>query len=171
MEKIIAEIKIENQPIIKIELNEQEAPQSVYNFCSLANKKFYDGLKFHRVIKDFVAQGGDPDGNGTGGPGYSIKGEFTQNGVPNKLEHTKGAISMARSQALDSAGSQFYLTLADVNFLDGQYAVFGYIIEGKEVLEHFNQIQTEAGDIPSEDIIIETIIIQCEKELPEPNKL
>lgn len=171
MGNIIAEMKIKSQKTIKIELNDTQAPQSVYNFVSLARKNFYDGVIFHRVIKDFVAQGGDPTGTGTGGPGYSIKGEFSQNGVPNSLPHTKGAISMARSQALDSAGSQFYLTLADVNFLDGQYAVFGYVIEGIEVLDYFNQVPTSGDDHPLEEIIIEKIEIKGNEEFPEPTKM
>jgi peptidyl-prolyl cis-trans isomerase B (cyclophilin B) len=126
----VAEIKMADGKQIFLELYPEKAPESVNNFIALANSGFYDGLTFHRIIQDFMIQGGDPQGTGIGGPGYGIKGEFTDNGVANDLSHTMGVISMARSQAMDSAGSQFFLMNTDnATFLDGQYAAFGKTID------------------------------------------
>lgn len=124
-----------NQGVIKAELYPDVAPNTVHNFISLINKKFYDGTIFHRVIPGFMIQGGDPEGSGMGGPGYGIKGEFSANGFENGLKHTTGVLSMARSQRPNSAGSQFFIMVADAPYLDGQYAAFGKVIEGQSVAE------------------------------------
>lgn len=131
----IVTMEIENVGTVKIELYPDVAPITVNNFISLINKGFYNGLIFHRVIPGFMAQGGDPLGNGTGGPDYSIKGEFSINGVTNNISHTRGVLSMARSQDNDSAGSQFFIVTTDSTYLDGQYAAFGRVIEGMEVVD------------------------------------
>ena len=133
---------------ITAELYPEIAPNTVNNFISLINKGFYDGLIFHRVIKGFMIQGGDPDGVGTGGPGYSIKGEFAINGVENDLKHTAGVLSMARSMMPDSAGSQFFIMHKDAPHLDGQYAAFGKIIEGMDVVDAIATTKTGAMDRP-----------------------
>lgn len=159
MKIINAEIKIKDLGILTLDLYPEKAPQTVSNFVNLAEKGFYDDLIFHRVIANFVAQGGDPEGTGMGGPGYHIKGEFPNNRFDNDLKHKKGAIAMARSQLRDSAGSQFYLCLADFDFLDGEYAVFGYVQSGMEILEHFQNVATNSSDRPLVDIEIETITI------------
>lgn len=130
-----AEIKIENYGLIKVELDGVSAPITVSNFISLAKSGFYDGLTFHRIINGFMMQGGDPDGTGTGGSGTNIKGEFALNGVENPLSHTRGAISMARSNDYNSASSQFFIVHKDYPRLDGQYAAFGYVTEGLDVLD------------------------------------
>ena len=137
----IVTIQMENGDTIKAELYPDIAPISVSNFISLINKNFYDGLIFHRVIKGFMIQGGCPDGTGMGGPGYSIKGEFRQNGVANDLAHTEGVLSMARSMMPDSAGSQFFIMLGTWPSLDGDYAAFGKVIEGMEVCREIEKIQ------------------------------
>ena len=129
------EISIKDYGVIKAELDADKAPITVTNFIKLVNDKFYDGLTFHRIIKDFMIQGGDPLGNGTGGSKETIKGEFSSNGVNNDLSHTRGAISMARSQDPDSASSQFFIVHKDSTYLDGNYAVFGYVTEGIEVVD------------------------------------
>ena len=131
----IVTITMENGAVMTGELYPAKAPNTVANFISLANKGFYDGLIFHRVISGFMIQGGDPKGVGIGGPGYCIKGEFSANGVENTLSHTRGAISMARSQNPDSASSQFFICHADSTFLDGQYACFGYVTDGMDVVD------------------------------------
>ena len=128
-------IDIKDYGTIKVELNPKEAPITVENFVKLAKSGFYNGLTFHRVIKGFMIQGGCPKGNGTGGPGYEIKGEFAANGVPNNISHKRGVISMARAYDPNSAGSQFFIMHKDGNFLDGQYAAFGETIEGIEVVD------------------------------------
>jgi len=130
-----AEIEIENYGTITVELDGSSAPITVKNFVELAEDGFYDGLTFHRIIEGFMIQGGDPLGNGTGGSDTDIKGEFTSNGVNNKLSHTRGAISMARSMANDSASSQFFIVHQDSTFLDGDYACFGYVTEGIEIVD------------------------------------
>ena len=129
MSNPIVTIEMENGDIIKAELYPEVAPNTVNNFISLVKSKFYDGVIFHRVIRGFMIQGGDPQGIGIGGPGYSIKGEFTMNGVKNDLKHTRGVLSMARSMAPNSAGSQFFIMHEDAPHLDGQYAAFGKVIE------------------------------------------
>ena len=145
---------------MKGELYPEIAPQSVGNFIALANSGFYDGLIFHRVIPGFMIQGGDPMGMGIGGPGYSIKGEFSQNGVQNDLKHTRGVISMARSQAMDSAGSQFFIMHADADYLDGAYAAFGIVTEGMDVVDQIAVVKTGMNDKPVEDVIIERMTVE-----------
>jgi len=147
-ENPIVTIEMEGGGIIRIELRPDVAPISVCNFISLINEGFYDGLIFHRVIKDFMIQGGDPDGNGMGGPGYCIKGEFSANGVPNSLKHVRGTLSMARTPVPDSAGSQFFIVHADSDFLDGQYAAFGTVIEGMDVVDAIAETRTDYNDRP-----------------------
>ena len=131
----IVTIEMENGDIMKAELYPEIAPNTVNNFISLINQGFYNGLIFHRVIPGFMAQGGDPSGDGTGGPGYSIKGEFTTNGVTNNISHKRGVLSMARAQDNDTAGSQFFIVTTDSTFLDGQYAAFGTVTSGMEVVD------------------------------------
>ncbi len=155
----VATVKLSGYDEMKFELYPMQAPQSVYNFIDLANQGFYDGLTMHRLEKDFVIQGGDPDGTGTGGPGYSITGEFPSNGYETGLTHKKGSIAMARSQAYDSAGSQFYISLADISELDENYAVFGYIIEGEDVIDQINSDAVEGQSTPSETITIESVTV------------
>lgn len=130
-----AEIVVQDYGTIKVELDADQAPITVQNFIDLANSGFYDGLTFHRIIEGFMIQGGDPNGDGTGGSGRTIRGEFTQNGVNNTLSHTRGAISMARSSAMNSASSQFFIVHEDSTYLDGSYAVFGYVTEGMDVVD------------------------------------
>ena len=144
----IVTIEMENGDIIKAELYPQIAPNTVNNFISLINKRFYNGVIFHRVIPGFMIQGGDPNGTGMGGPGYGIKGEFTSNGFTNDLKHTKGVLSMARSQSKDSGGSQFFLMVADAPHLDGQYAGFGKVIEGIENADKIVSTKTGPQDRP-----------------------
>lgn len=140
---------------VVIELRPDQAPITCDNFIKLVSDGFYDGLTFHRVIDDLLIQGGDPDGNGTGGPGYSIKGEFTANGVDNKLSHTRGAVSMARSSLPNSAGSQFFFVLRDYTYWDGSYAVFGYVVEGMDVLDKIGDVSCDSSDKPLTDVVIE----------------
>lgn len=154
---VYAEIEMENGGTIKLELYHNVAPITVENFVKLANDKFYDGLIFHRVIAGFMIQGGDPNGIGTGGPGYSIKGEFAVNGVANDISHKRGVISMARSMSYDSAGSQFFICHADSTFLDGQYAAFGKTVEGIDVVDRIASVRTNFNDKPLEDQVIKTI--------------
>lgn len=152
-------ITMESGDVIKLDLYPDVAPITVENFVKLANEGFYDGLTFHRIISGFMIQGGDPNGNGTGGPGYSIKGEFAQNGVVNDLKHTRGVISMARSQNPDSAGSQFFIMHADAPHLDGSYAAFGKVTEGIEVVDKIASVETDYYDAPLEKVVIESIKI------------
>ena len=143
------------------ELYDDIAPISVENFVKLAKQGFYDGLKFHRVIPGFMIQGGCPKGNGTGGPGYTIKGEFSSNGVKNDLKHTRGVISMARAMDPDSAGSQFFIMVDDAPYLDGQYAAFGKVTDGMETADRIvNQARNMYNDCPFEEQIIRTITIE-----------
>lgn len=147
-------LKIKDFGDIKIELDRDNAPISAANFTSLVKQGFYDNLTFHRIIKGFMIQGGDPEGIGIGGPGYSIKGEFKANGVDNKLSHKRGVISMARSSAFDSAGSQFFICDKDDLFLDGQYSAFGKVIEGMDVVDKIAKVRKDSNDKPYEDVII-----------------
>lgn len=147
----IVTIEMENGDIMKAELYPEIAPNTVNNFISLINKGFYNGVIFHRVIKGFMLQGGDPDGNGTGGPGYSIKGEFSQNGFKNDLKHTEGVLSMARTMIPDSAGSQFFIMHKNAPHLDGAYAAFGKIIEGMDVVNKIAEVHTDYSDRPMQD--------------------
>ena len=151
---------------IKIELDRDNAPISANNFASLVANGFYDGLTFHRVIKGFMIQGGDPSGNGTGGPGYSIKGEFRANGVKNTLSHKIGVLSMARSQMFNSAGSQFFICDANDEFLDGQYAAFGKVIEGMDVVDKIAAVDKNHADKPYKPVIIEKAEAIDEEILP-----
>lgn len=158
--------------VIKAELYPEIAPISVNNFISLIQKNFYDGLIFHRVIKGFMIQGGDPEGTGMGGPGYSIRGEFAQNGCPNDLKHTAGVLSMARSMHPDSAGSQFFLMHKDAPHLDGAYAAFGKVIEGMDVVNKIAETATDYNDRPLEEQVMESVTVDCfGVEYPEPEKI
>ena len=157
---------------MKGELYPETAPQSVGNFIALANSGFYDGLIFHRVIPGFMIQGGDPKGTGIGGPGYHIKGEFAMNGVNNPLKHTYGVLSMARSMMPDSAGSQFFIMTSDSPHLDGQYAAFGKVLEGMDVVDKIAAVKTDGNDRPMTDQKIATIRVDTKgEEYPEPDKL
>ena len=150
---------MENGDVIKAELYPEIAPVSVNNFISLIQKKFYDGLIFHRVIKGFMIQGGDPEGTGMGGPGYSIKGEFAANGVENNLKHTEGVLSMARSMAPNSAGSQFFLMHKTSPHLDGSYAAFGKVIEGMENVNKIAETATDYSDRPLEKQMMKSVTV------------
>ena len=166
----VATITVDGYGVIEAELYPELAPNTVNNFIDLANKGFYNNLKFHRIIKDFMIQGGDPKGDGTGGPGYSIEGEFTSNGFANSLKHTKGVLSMARSQDPNSAGSQFFIMTKDASHLDGEYAAFGKVISGLDVLEKIENVKT-SNDKPKEDVIIKSITVDTKGiTYKEPNK-
>ena len=156
----VATIEMANGDVMKLELYPDIAPNTVANFIELANAGFYDGLIFHRVIPGFMIQGGDPEGIGIGGPGYSIAGEFTANGFENSLSHERGVISMARAQHPDSAGSQFFIMHADYPTLDGRYAAFGRVIEGIEAVDHVAEVETDANDRPMEDQVIKSIRVE-----------
>ena len=167
----IVTFTMENGDVIKAELYPETAPISVNNFISLIQKNFYDGLIFHRVIKGFMIQGGDPEGTGMGGPGYSIKGEFTYNGVKNDLKHTAGVLSMARSMMPNSAGSQFFIMHKDAPHLDGQYAAFGKVIEGMENVNKIAETATDYSDRPLQDQKIKTVTVETfGVDYPEPEK-
>ena len=153
-------IEMENGGVMKGELYEDIAPITVENFEKLANEGFYNGLTFHRVIPGFMIQGGCPKGNGTGGPGYCIKGEFTMNGVKNDLKHTTGVLSMARTMMPDTAGSQFFIMVADAPHLDGQYASFGKITEGMAVAQEIVNVKTDRMDCPLTPVKIKTIVVE-----------
>lgn len=155
----VATIEMEDGKTIKLELYPEIAPNTVRNFISLANSKFYDGLIFHRVISGFMIQGGDPEGTGMGGPDYSIYGEFTNNQFENTLLHTKGVISMARSNDKNSAGSQFFIMHGDTPSLDGDYAAFGKVIEGMDVVDSIAKVETGSDDRPKKDIKIKSISV------------
>ena len=150
-------IEINKFGTIEVELYKDVAPITVDNFIKLVNKGFYNGLTFHRIIKGFMIQGGCPKGNGTGGPGYSIKGEFLANGVNNPLKHTRGVISMARAMDPDSAGSQFFIMHKDAPHLDGQYAAFGKVVSGIEVVDAVASVPTNFYDMPLEKVVIKQI--------------
>ena len=169
----IATITMENGGKIVCELYPEKAPQSVRNFISLANKGFYNGLIFHRVISGFMIQGGCPDGTGMGGPGYCIKGEFKLNGVKNNLSHKRGVLSMASAQAPDSAGSQFFIMHKDAPHLDGQYAAFGCVMDGLEVVDAIaNQPRNMMTNKPKKDQVIASVTVDTHGETyPEPEKL
>lgn len=168
----IVTIEIENRGKIVAELYPEVAPQSVYNFISLANSGFYNGLIFHRVISGFMIQGGDPLGSGMGGPGYSIKGEFTANGVNNTISHKRGVLSMARAQDYNSGGSQFFIMHADGEFLDGQYAAFGAVTEGMDIVDQIAAVKTNFMDRPKENQRMVSVSVETfGVEYPEPEKL
>jgi peptidyl-prolyl cis-trans isomerase B (cyclophilin B) len=153
----VIEITMEDGGVIDVELSREAAPITVDNFLKLINAGFYDGLTFHRVIDKFMIQGGDPDGNGGGGSGENIKGEFAQNGWENPISHVRGVISMARSNNPDSASSQFFITNADATSLDGKYAAFGTVTKGMDVVDKIAQSPKDAGDMPLEPVVIQSI--------------
>lgn len=167
----IVTFEMENGDVFKAELYPEIAPISVNNFISLVSKGFYDGLIFHRVIKGFMIQGGDPDGTGMGGPGYSIKGEFAQNGFKNDLKHTEGVLSMARSMMPNSAGSQFFIMHKTSPHLDGGYAAFGKVIEGMENVNKIAECKTDYSDRPLEVQKMKKVTVETfGEEYPEPEK-
>lgn len=169
MSNPVITITMENGDVMKGELYPEIAPNTVNNFISLANKHFYDGKIFHRVIPGFMIQGGCPEGTGMGGPGYSIKGEFAQNGFANDLKYTPGVLSMARAMHPDSAGSQFFIMHETSPHLDGAYAAFGKITEGLDVIDKIAKVPTDFRDRPLEDQVIATIVIDTLGETyPEP---
>ena len=168
----IVTITMENGDIIQAELYPEIAPNTVKNFISLINKKFYDGLIFHRVISGFMIQGGCPEGTGMGGPGYSIKGEFAQNGFENNLKHTEGVLSMARSMMPNSAGSQFFIMHKNAPHLDGQYAAFGKVIEGMDAVDEIAQCDTDFSDKPLDEQIMTKVTVDTfGVDYPEPEKV
>lgn len=168
----VATIVIKDYGTIEAELYPHIAPNTVNNFISLANNGFYNNLTFHRVIKNFMIQGGDPSGNGTGGPGYSIKGEFTKNKFKNDLKHTEGVLSMARSQNKNSAGSQFFIMTSTSTHLDGQYASFGKVINGMDIIHKIENVETDSSDKPIKDIVIESIDVDTKGiKYDEPEKM
>lgn len=165
----IVTFEFEDGAKITAELYPEIAPNTVNNFISLINHNFYDGLTFHRVIPGFMIQGGCPNGTGTGGPGYSIKGEFTSNGFKNDLKHTEGVLSMARAMHPDSAGSQFFIMHKTSPHLDGQYAAFGKVIEGMNIVNDIANVPTDFSDRPMMDVVIKTVTVDtCGVEYPEP---
>ena len=167
----IVTFTMENGDVIKAELYPDIAPISVNNFISLVSKGFYNGLIFHRVIRGFMIQGGDPEGTGCGGPGYSIKGEFAANGVENNLKHTDGVLSMARSMAPNSAGSQFFIMHKTSPHLDGSYAAFGKVIEGMETVNKIAETPTDYSDRPLADQIMKSVTVETfGVDYPEPEK-
>ena len=167
----IVTIEMENGDIMKAELYPAVAPNTVNNFISLVKKGFYDGLIFHRVIKGFMIQGGCPDGTGMGGPGYSIKGEFSHNGFQNDLAHTPGVLSMARTMMPDTAGSQFFLMHKTSPHLDGEYAAFGKVIEGLEIVDKIANVRTDYSDRPLEKQQIKSMTVETfGVDYPEPEK-
>ena len=164
-------ITMENGGVIKAELYSEYAPNTVNNFVSLVNKGFYDGVIFHRVIPGFMIQGGDPKGIGVGGPGYSIKGEFTANGFKNDLKHDRGVLSMARTMAPNSAGSQFFIMHQNSPHLDGQYAAFGKVIEGIEAVDNICAVRTDYNDKPRIPQVMKKVTVETfGVEYPEPVK-
>ncbi|WP_130819657.1 peptidylprolyl isomerase [Anaerococcus vaginimassiliensis] len=156
----IVTFEMENGDVFKAELYPEIAPNTVRNFISLINHNFYDGVIFHRVIKGFMIQGGDPEGIGIGGPGYAIKGEFSTNGFKNDLKHERGVLSMARSMMPDSAGSQFFVMHKDSPHLDGQYAGFGKVIEGIDVVDKIAETKTNFQDKPKQDQVMKTVTVE-----------
>ncbi len=167
----IVTIEMENGDIIKAELYPAIAPNTVNNFISLVNHGFYDGIIFHRVIKGFMIQGGDPDGVGTGGPGYSIKGEFERNGFKNTLKHEAGVLSMARSMLPNSAGSQFFIMHENAPHLDGSYAAFGKVIEGMDVVNKIANTPTDSSDRPLTPQVMKKVTVDTHGvKFPEPIK-
>lgn len=172
MKNPIVTIRMENGKEMKAELYPDLAPNTVNNFISLVNKGYYNGVIFHRVIPGFMIQGGDPTRTGSGGPGYSIRGEFTDNGFENNLKHTRGVLSMARTMVPDSAGSQFFLMVADSPHLDGQYAAFGRLIEGLEVADEIVAVDRDGRDKPLVDQLMKEVTVDTfGVDYPEPERL
>jgi peptidyl-prolyl cis-trans isomerase B (cyclophilin B) len=168
----IVTIEMANGDIMKAELYPEIAPNTVNNFISLVSKGYYDGVIFHRIIPGFMIQGGDPDGTGMGGPGYCIKGEFSSNGFENKLLHTKGVLSMARTMIPDSAGSQFFIMHAAAPHLDGDYAAFGKLIEGEDVLDKIATTDTDWNDRPMKPQVMNKVTVETfGVDYSEPDKL
>lgn len=168
----IVTITMENGDVMKAELYPEIAPNTVNNFISLINKNYYDGIIFHRVIRGFMLQGGDPQGTGTGGPGYEVKGEFSSNGFENNLKHTPGVLSMARTMVPDSAGSQFFIMHQAAPHLDGEYAAFGKIIEGMDVVNKIAEMPTDYMDRPLEDQVMKKVTVDTfGVDYPEPEKM
>lgn len=168
----IVTIEMENGGVITAELYPEIAPQSVYNFIALANSGFYDGIIFHRVISGFMIQGGDPTGTGMGGPGYCIKGEFLFNGIENNLKHKRGVLSMARAQNPNSGGSQFFIMHQDYPSLDKQYAAFGKVTSGMEVVDAIAKTKVDRNDRPLEEQKMKSVRVDTQGvEYPEPKKL
>ena len=168
-EKPIVTITMENDEKIILELDPSIAPNTVANFVSLVKKGFYNGVIFHRVIPDFMIQGGDPEGNGTGGAGYSIEGEFSENGFENNLKHDRGVISMARSNDPNSASSQFFIIVKEAPHLDGQYAAFGRVIEGMEVVDDIVSVERDGADKPLEDQTMKSVTVDTKDfDYPDP---
>ena len=171
MSNPIVTFEMENGDVFKAELYPQVAPNTVNNFISLVKKGFYDGLIFHRVIAGFMIQGGDPKGTGTGGPGYSIRGEFSSNRFKNDLKHTKGVLSMARTMAPNSAGSQFFIMHDDAPHLDGEYAAFGKVIEGLDAVDRIAAVRTNYNDRPRVDQTMKKVTVETfGADYPEPEK-
>ncbi|MBP3927922.1 MAG: peptidylprolyl isomerase [Clostridium sp.] len=171
MQNPVVTFEMENGDVIKAELYPDVAPNTVNNFISLVKKGFYDGLIFHRVIKGFMIQGGCPNGNGMGGPGYTIKGEFSQNGFTNDLRHTKGVLSMARAMNPDSAGSQFFIMHEDAPHLDGSYAAFGMVIDGLDAVDKIAAVRTDWSDRPMKEQKLRKVTVDTfGEEYPEPEK-
>ena len=167
----VVTIEMLDGDVMKAELYPDIAPNTVNNFIRLIKSGYYAGVIFHRIIKGFMIQGGDPDGLGTGGPGYSIKGEFTTNGFKNDLKHEKGVLSMARTMIPDSAGSQFFIMHETSPHLDGQYAAFGKIIEGLDVVDKLASVQTDYNDMPLEpQVMVKVTVDTFGEEYPEPEK-
>lgn len=167
----VVTITMENGDVIKAELYPEVAPNTVNNFISLVKKGYYDGLIFHRVIRGFMIQGGCPQGTGMGGPGYSIKGEFSQNGVKNDLKHTEGVLSMARSMMPNSAGSQFFIMHKDAPHLDGAYAAFGKVTEGMNIVDKIANERTDYSDRPLKEQRIKSMTVDTfGVDYPEPEK-
>jgi peptidyl-prolyl cis-trans isomerase B (cyclophilin B) len=165
-------IEMENGGVIKAELYPEIAPNTVNNFVSLVKKGFYDGVVFHRVIPGFMIQGGDPQGTGVGGPGYSIKGEFAGNGFKNGLKHSRGVLSMARTMAPNSAGSQFFIMHEDAPHLDGQYAAFGKVTEGMDVVDGIANTATDYNDKPKTAQVMKRVTVETfGVDYPEPQKV
>ena len=172
MSNPIVTFEMENGKVFKAELYPEVAPNTVNNFLSLVRKGFYDGVIFHRVIAGFMIQGGDPKGIGVGGPGYCIKGEFAANGVKNDLKHTRGVLSMARTQVPDSAGSQFFVMHANADYLDGQYAAFGKVIEGMDVVDEIASTRTDFRDKPLKEQKMKKVTAETfGVEYPEPVRI
>ena len=167
----IITFEMENGDIMKAELYPEVAPNTVNNFISLVSSGFYDGVIFHRVIKGFMIQGGDPEGTGMGGPGYGIKGEFAQNGVKNDLKHSAGVLSMARSMMPNSAGSQFFIMHKDAPHLDGAYAAFGKITEGMDIVDKIAAVRTDHSDRPMDEQKIKSVTVETfGVDYPQPEK-
>ena len=172
MSNPVVTFEMENGDVIKAELYPETAPNTVNNFIALVSKGFYDGLIFHRVIPGFMIQGGDPKGRGVGGPGYTIKGEFAANRFPNDLRHARGVLSMARTMAPNSAGSQFFIMHEDSPHLDGQYAAFGKVVEGIEAVDRICEVRTDYNDRPRVPQVMKKVTVETfGVEYPEPEKL